>query len=206
MPWRNGFSPQDLKSKLEQEVDTSAQGLREEPFDYTNLRYYQRDAVAAIEEAISDGQRDILVAMATGTGKTRTCIALMYRLLKHKRFRRILFLVDRTSLAEQTLQALENTELEGLLKFSETYNVAGLDTRVPQREDRVQIATVQSLVKRILYDEGGDDRLTPGMYDCIVVDEGSSGVHSRCGVARRRHRVSEHGRLSFKVPARARLL
>jgi type I restriction enzyme R subunit len=39
--------------------------------------------------------------MATGTGKTRTSVALMYRLLKHKRFRRILFLVDRNALGEQ---------------------------------------------------------------------------------------------------------
>jgi type I restriction enzyme R subunit len=46
----------------------------------------------------------------------------MYRLLKHKRFRRILFLVDRSALGEQTLQALANTELEGLLKFSELWN------------------------------------------------------------------------------------
>ncbi|HZH51775.1 MAG TPA: DEAD/DEAH box helicase family protein [Microvirga sp.] len=51
--------------------------------------------------------------MATGAGKTRTCIALMYRRLKHRRFRRILFLVDRTALGDQTTDALEMTELEG---------------------------------------------------------------------------------------------
>ena len=169
------FSPADLKAKLEQEVDTAAEGLKNEPFDYGNLRPYQQEAIQAIESAIAGGMRDILVAMATGTGKTRTCIALMYRLLKHKRFRRILFLVDRRALAEQTLQALENTELEGLLKFSETYNVAGLEKKTPDREDRVQIATVQSLVKRIIYDEDGGDRLTPGLYDCIVVDEAHRG-------------------------------
>lgn len=169
------FSPADLKSKLEQEIDEAAESLRNEPFDYGNLRPYQQEAISAIETAVGEGKRDILVAMATGTGKTRTCIALMYRLLKHKRFRRILFLVDRRALAEQTLQALENTELEGLLKFSETYNIAGLDKRTPEREDRVQIATVQSLVKRIIYGEEGDARLTPGMYDCIVVDEAHRG-------------------------------
>ncbi|MEL7470860.1 MAG: type I restriction-modification system endonuclease [Pseudomonadota bacterium] len=169
------FSPADLRAKLEQEVDTAAEGLKNEPFDYGDLRPYQQDAITAIEGAIGDGERDILVAMATGTGKTRTCIALMYRLLKHKRFRRILFLVDRRALAEQTLQALDNTELEGLLKFSETYNVAGLEKRIPEREDRVQIATVQSLVKRIIDGDNGDARLTPGMYDCIVVDEAHRG-------------------------------
>ena len=169
------FSPADLKAKLEQEIDTAGEGLKNEPFDYGNLRPYQQEAISAIEGAIFDGQRDILVAMATGTGKTRTCIALMYRLLKYKRFRRILFLVDRRALAEQTMQALENTELEGLLKFSETYNVAGLEKRNPEREDRVQIATVQSLIKRIIYDKGEADPLTPGMYDCVVVDEAHRG-------------------------------
>ena len=168
------FSPDDLKAKLERETAKSYGGLREEPFDYGNLRPYQQEAIEAVEGAIQKNQRDILVAMATGTGKTRTCIALMYRLLKHKRFRRILFLVDRKALAEQTVEALENTELEGLLKFSQTYNVAGLDKKVPDREDRVQVATVQSLVKRIIYDEG-DTRITPGMYDCIVVDEAHRG-------------------------------
>lgn len=55
----------------------------------------------AIEGALAEGRRELLVAMATGTGKTRTSVALMYRLLKDKRFRRILFLVDRNALGEQ---------------------------------------------------------------------------------------------------------
>lgn len=169
------FSPEDIRSKLEQETASATEELKNEPFDYGGLRPYQQEAIRSIEDAIGEGQREILVAMATGTGKTRTCIALMYRLLKHKRFRRILFLVDRRTLAEQTFQALENTELEGLLKFSETYNVAGLGKRVPEREDRVQIATVQSLVKRMMYAHENDERLSPGMYDCIIVDEAHRG-------------------------------
>jgi hypothetical protein len=43
----------------------------------------------------------MLLAMATGTGKTKTCIALIYRLLKAKRVRRVLFLVDRSALGDQ---------------------------------------------------------------------------------------------------------
>jgi type I restriction enzyme, R subunit len=78
------FSPLDLKEKLAQVTDTAS--LAAEPFDYAGLYPFQQEAVVAIEEAIDRGQRDIFVAMATGTGKTRTCIALMYRLLKHKRF------------------------------------------------------------------------------------------------------------------------
>lgn len=49
---------------------------------------------------MAQGRRELLLAMATGTGKTRTCIGIVYRLIKSKRFRRILFLVDRTALGE----------------------------------------------------------------------------------------------------------
>jgi type I restriction enzyme R subunit len=169
------FSPQDIEEKLAQDLNADQHGLAEEPFDYAGLRPYQREAVEAIEAALADGRREMLVAMATGTGKTRTCVALMYRLLKHKRFRRILFLVDRNALGEQAEQALDNTELEGLLKFSSTFNVARLDKKSPDKEDRVQIATVQSLVRRILYPADDDERPTPDLYDCIIVDEAHRG-------------------------------
>lgn len=167
------FSPEDLVSKLEQEPKKSAEALAEEPFSYANLRPYQKDAVRAIEEAIAEGRETALISMATGTGKTRMAIALMYRLLKHKRFRRVLFLVDRNTLADQTLDGLENTELEGLLKFTETYGVAGTAERELGREIRVHVATIQSMVGRVL--GGGEDRPTPGMYDFIVVDEAHRG-------------------------------
>lgn len=67
------------------------------------LRYYREDAVRAVEQAIVNGQQHILLAMATGTGKTRTAIALMFRLIQSQRFKRVLFLVDRRSLGEQAL-------------------------------------------------------------------------------------------------------
>jgi len=123
------FSPQDIEEKLAQDLDADQHGLAQEPFDYAGLRPNHREAVEAIEAALAQGRREMLVAMATGTGKTRTCVALMYRLLKHKRFRRILFLVDRNALGEQAEQALDNTELEGLLKFSSTFTVARLDKK-----------------------------------------------------------------------------
>lgn len=169
------FSPTDLLSKLEQDVEGSAEQLAQEAFDYSGLRRYQQDAIRAIESAIAGGKREVLIAMATGTGKTRTSIALMYRLLKHKRFRRILFLVDRKALGNQTIDALENTELEGLLKFAQIYNVAGLDKKIPEKSDQVHVATVQSLVARIMSEGDAENRVSPGMYDCIVVDEAHRG-------------------------------
>ncbi|KMO18111.1 hypothetical protein SQ03_10865 [Methylobacterium platani JCM 14648] len=165
------FTPRDLTERLEQELDTT--GFSEDLPDLPGLRTYQAAAIAAVEEAVAAGRREILVAMATGTGKTLTCIALMYRLLRQKRFRRILFLVDRTALGEQTETALDNVEVEGFYKFSQVYNVAGLEKRIPDAEDRVHVATVQSLARRVL--EEGETRPSPGLYDLIVVDEAHRG-------------------------------
>ena len=62
-----------------------------------------------VEAAIAAGQRTALVAMATGTGKTRVAIALLYRLIKHGRFRRALFLVDRETLGDQAAISRRST-------------------------------------------------------------------------------------------------
>jgi type I restriction enzyme R subunit len=169
------FSPDDLVAKLRTDVDAAARGLAEESLGMGKLRPYQEDAVTAIEDTVEAGQRQILISMATGTGKTRTAIALMYRLLKHKRFRRILFLVDRRALGKQAGDALETTEIEGLLNFAQIYKVAGLDTKVPEPEDQVQVATVQSLIARILNEPDVSQRPTPGTFDCIIVDEAHRG-------------------------------
>ncbi|SOB99107.1 type I restriction-modification system endonuclease [Stappia indica] len=169
------FAPRDLLAKLETDVDAAAQGLAEEVFGKGKLRPYQEEAVYSIEAAIEAGSREVLVSMATGTGKTRTSIALMYRLLKHKRFRRILFLVDRTALGKQTQDALETTEIEGMLNFAQIYKVAGLDQRFPGPDDQVQVATVQAMIARILNEPDPAQRPTPGMYDCIIVDEAHRG-------------------------------
>jgi type I restriction enzyme R subunit len=107
------YSPQGLKGLLRQDVDEAHARLDKEPTDYLGLRDYQLDAVKAAEQALKDGQRKVLLAMATGTGKTRTCIGLCYRLLKSKRFRRVLFLVDRTALGIQATNAFKDSRLEG---------------------------------------------------------------------------------------------
>lgn len=137
------FSPRDLEERLEQAIgdDTALVAGRE--LGVSGLRPYQETAIAAVEGGIAAGQRSILLAMATGTDKTRLAIALMFGLLRAKRFRRILFLVDRNALGRQTLDAMSTTDTSGFLKFDQVFGVADLDKKFPEVADRVQVATVR---------------------------------------------------------------
>lgn len=168
------FSPRDLVERLEQKIGESLAKVAEREIGVTGLRPYQQQAIEAVAQAVEQGQRGILLAMATGTGKTRLAIALMYELLRAKRFRRILFLVDRNALGRQTLDAMATTDTQGFLKFSDVFNVADLATKFPEASTRVQVATVQAMVRR-LFDEPGPERPTPGTYDLIIVDEAHRG-------------------------------
>jgi type I restriction enzyme R subunit len=148
------------------------QVLQAEGFAYLQLRDYQVKAIAAVEAALAQGQTECLLAMATGTGKTRTIIGLMYRFLKAERFRRILFLVDRTALGDQAMDAFNEAPLEQSQPLSKIYNVADLGDMAAQAETRVQVATVQAMVKRIF---GSDNPPPLDAYDCIIVDEAHRG-------------------------------
>ncbi|MFN6980831.1 MAG: type I restriction-modification system endonuclease [Brevundimonas sp.] len=168
------FSPRDLSERLEQAVGPTPGELAEREIGVTGLRPYQKDAIEAVQTALSEGRRAMLLAMATGTGKTRLAIALMYELLRTKRFRRILFLVDRNALGRQTLDAMSTTDTAGFLKFDQVFPVADLTSKFPEATDRVQVATVQAMIRR-LATENVAERPTPGTYDLIIVDEAHRG-------------------------------
>ena len=170
-PLDGWHSPRDLKQMLEVDDAAAEAHLKSESIDYLPLRYYQRDAVSAVEQAIIDGQRAMLVAMATGTGKTRTCIALCYRLIKARRFRRILFLVDRTSLGTQTEESLKDLKIDNLQTFADIYDVKSLGDISPDADTRFQIATIQGMVNRLLINADDESKPSVGQYDCIIVDE-----------------------------------
>ncbi|MEZ4327219.1 MAG: type I restriction-modification system endonuclease [Polyangiales bacterium] len=163
------YTPEGLSALLRQDMDEAHRLLAQEPTDYLALRDYQVSAIKAAEACLEKGQREILIAMATGTGKTMTCIGLCYRLLKSKRFRRILFLVDRSALGVQTTNAFKSARLENLLTFGDIFGIKELTDIVPDSDTKLHIATVQGMVKRLLY---SDDAVPPvDSYDCIVVDE-----------------------------------
>lgn len=177
--WR---SPEGLFGLLNQDEETSNQSLQDMKKDFLidseglNLRSYQLDAIEAAEQAVIEGKKQVLLAMATGTGKTRTMLGLMYRFLKAKRFKRILFLVDRNALGEQAQDVFSEVKLENLLPLTKIYDVKSLDEKEFESSTKIHVATIQGMVRRILYNDS--DRMhSIDDYDLIVVDEAHRGYH-----------------------------
>ncbi|MFC4076168.1 type I restriction-modification system endonuclease [Salinithrix halophila] len=169
------FSPQDLLEKLEQDEEQAQSLLKDEPLSYLDLRPYQYEAIQAVEKGIRDGRRKILLAMATGTGKTRTAIGLVYRLIKTKAFRRILFLVDRNALGKQAEDAFAESPLENFRSFTQIFELQGLKDKEPNPETKVHIQTVQGMIHRLFKDPEQKRVPSVGLYDCIIVDEAHRG-------------------------------
>ncbi len=116
-------TPEALTERVQKDFDACCQTLSQTPNDHPRPHQFQRDANAAIEKAISEHKPQMLVAMATGTGKTFTMVNEVYRLMKSKVARRILFLVDRRALAAQAVLAFASFEPEPGLKFDKIYEV-----------------------------------------------------------------------------------
>jgi len=116
-------TPEALTERMEQDFDAARAQLMQTPNDHPRLRPYQVEANEAIEKAIADRKRHMLVAMATGTGKTFTMVNEVYRLMKSGVAKRILFLVDRRALAAQAVRAFASFEPEPNKKFDKIYEM-----------------------------------------------------------------------------------
>lgn len=116
-------TPEALRHFFERDFEASLAWLETNPNTHPRLRPYQINANAAVEKAIADRKREMLVAMATGTGKTFTLVNQVYRLMKSGLGQRILFLVDRRALAAQAVRAFASFEPEPGLKFDKIYEV-----------------------------------------------------------------------------------
>ena len=178
-PIRNWFSPSDLLEKLGQNIEEANEALvtADDSFmtDSTglNLRDYQIKAINKATEAIVNGKSTALLAMATGTGKTRTVLGLIYKMLESKRFRRILFLVDRVSLGEQAMDTFKDVKLKELMTLDQIYELKAIDDNDINLETKVSVSTVQGLLKRTVLADTPD--LMPGAFDLIIVDEAHRG-------------------------------
>ena len=173
-------SPEGIEQDLERDIAEADKKLASTGYEILedpnglSLRYYQIEAIKAAEKAIAEKKDAVLLAMATGTGKTRTVLGMIYRFLSAKRFKRILYLVDRTALGDQTMDTFKEVRLEDLKTLNQLYDIKDLGEKEFEKDTRVHIATVQSLVKRILYNDS-DTSLGVSDYDLIIVDEAHRG-------------------------------
>ena len=112
----------------------------------TNLWSAQIEAIRNLEKSLAANKRRALIQMATGSGKTYTAVNFVYRLIKLAGARRVLFLVDRGNLGDQTLKEFQQfvTPDDGR-KFTELYNVQHLQSAQLDGVSRVCISTIQRL-------------------------------------------------------------
>jgi type I restriction enzyme, R subunit len=122
-PIADFHTPKALKELFTRNFDLSIRRLEDTPNSGDFMRPYQKKAVDEIEKAIESRKRKMLVAMATGTGKTFMAVNSIYRLLKSGVAKRILFLVDRKSLAAQTAVSFASYTTPTGLKFNQEYEL-----------------------------------------------------------------------------------
>lgn len=134
-------------------------------------RDYQIRAIRSVLEGIEQKKRDFLLVMATGTGKTRTCIALTDALMRAGHAEKVLFLVDRIALREQALAAFK----EHMPNEPRWPNVG---EKLIAKDRRVYIATYPTMLN-IIRDES--QHLSPHFFDFIVVDESHRSIYNTFG-------------------------
>src|SRR5882724_5830580 len=117
-------TPEALEARFAHDASAAGSYLLETPPEQiAKLRPYQRECIVEVEKAILGNKHDMMVAMATGTGKTYLTVAQVYRLLESKLVRRILFLVDRKALAAQAVREFNAFNTPKGNKFTQEYEV-----------------------------------------------------------------------------------
>ncbi len=122
-------------------------------------RDYQIRAIRSVLESIEQKKRDFLLVMATGTGKTRTCIALVDALMRAAHAEKILFLVDRIALRDQALDAFKE-HLPHEPRWPNTTE------KLIAKDRRIYVATYPTMLN-IVQDKIQD--LSPHFFDFIII-------------------------------------
>ncbi len=177
--------------------DTLRQRLRNmPPLDARGLRDCQVEAIEGLERSLAEDRPRALIQLATGAGKTFTACSFSYRLIKHAGAKRILFLVDRNNLGDQTLKEFQNFQPVGAAnRFTDTYIVQHLHGHRIDPDAKVVITTIQRLYSMLrgreideeteeisAFEQWSDDRHDPlpvgynpeipiETFDFIVTDE-----------------------------------
>jgi type I restriction enzyme R subunit len=131
-------------------------------------RPYQIEAIRSVFENLDKGKRKSLLVMATGTGKTRTCAAMIEALMRANKVQKVLFLVDRIALRNQALDAFKE-----FLPNAPVWPKVGEHEIVTDR--RIYCATYPTMLNII---EDKDCPLSPHFFDMIVADESHRSIYN----------------------------
>lgn len=166
--------PQTLHAWLQSET-TFRQRLRlMPPLDAAGLRDCQVGAIEGLERSLAQDRPRALIQMATGAGKTFTACTFSWRLLKYAKARRILFLVDRNNLGDQTLKEYQNYEPPGSgRKFTQTYIVQHLHGSHIDKDAAVVITTIQRLYAMLRGQELDEASEEGSAFETWVGDDGA---------------------------------
>jgi type I restriction enzyme R subunit len=149
------------------------------PLDPTGLRPAQVDAIRNLERSLAEDRPRGLIQMATGAGKTFTAVTASYRLLKHAKVNRILFLVDRNNLGKQTLREYAAFRpVDDGRKFTELYNVDRLSGTGMLHSSKVVISTIQRIYGTLRGQELPDVEIDDQAYDSYELDEPAEVVYN----------------------------
>lgn len=136
-------------------------------------RYYQEEAIKSVCDCFGrKNRRKALLVMATGSGKTRTVIALTKVLLEHGWIKNILFLADRNSLVTQAkrnfVNLLPDLSVTNLCEEKGNYNAHGV------------FSTYQTMMNCIdtVRDEKGK-LFTNGHFDLVICDEAHRSIYNK---------------------------
>ena len=133
-------------------------------------RHYQHHAIRAIDEAFTAKARQALLVMATGSGKTRTVIALVKQLMEAGWVKNVLFLADRTALVIQAANAFKTHLPDATTVNLVTEKVA---------DGRVYVCTYPTMMNLINDTDGGKRLFGPGYFDLVVIDEAHRSVYQK---------------------------
>jgi type I restriction enzyme R subunit len=134
-------------------------------------RDFQLEAIRSVLEGIEKGRRRFLLVMATGTGKTRTCIALIDALMRAGHVQRALFLVDRIALRGQALDAFKE-HIPDEPRWPE------LGEKTIANDRRIYVSTYPTMLN-IVRDES--TTLSPHFFDLVVIDESHRSIYATYG-------------------------
>ncbi len=165
--------PQTLHRWLREEDTLRGRLLQLPPLDKAGLRDCQVDAINGLEASLAKDHPRALIQMATGAGKTFTACTFSWRLLKHAKAHRILFLVDRNNLGDQTLKEYQNYDPPGSgRKFDKTYIAQQLHTNRIDPDAKIVITTIQRLYAMLRGEELDETAEEASAFETWSNDDG----------------------------------